>query len=122
MSVRVRAARAQHAMAAFMYCSGPRCVTEYNWNVVKTKQQHALVERHVTAETPDPFMDTLRLTADGVRASPNRNVWMHELACSGTSAYGERSPNCCRLHQGGPAVGAGGAPVGAADGEGLPCG
>ena len=52
--------------------------------------------RHATAETLDPFMDTLRLTADGARASPNCNVWMHELACSGTSAYGERSPNCFR--------------------------
>jgi hypothetical protein len=28
--------RAQHALAAFMYWSGPRCVTEYNWNQVYT--------------------------------------------------------------------------------------
>ena len=88
--------RAQHAMAAFMYCLGPRSVTEYNWNVVYTKQQSTFVERLETGDKPDLFMDTLRLTSAGTQQAPGLNVFKVELACTGTSMYGARDPNCFR--------------------------
>ena len=86
--------RAQHALAAFMYCSGPCSVTEYNWNQVYIRMAQTLVKRHMTAEKADPFMDTLHLTPTGATTRASRNVFTRELACTGRSEYGEPDPNC----------------------------
>ena len=107
---------AQHAMAAFVYLSGPRSVTEYNWNQVYARTQKALVERRVTAAKADPFMNTLRLTPAGDIAEADRNVFTLELACTGRSEYGEPDPNCFRECG---VAGAGGAEGGAQGEEGA---
>ena len=86
-------------LEAFLYSNAPRKISEYNFNMVRSRIKQELALR-MTDGGRRSYDNVFKLTPEGAAQlayNPDAICISIDLACSGEAVFNTRNPNCLRL-------------------------